>query len=439
MILSLDIGTTGTKALLINHKGEIYSSGYAPHKTFTSEEGWIEQNPAEWWMAVSFATKQALKNLTQTDLYKILAITICGQMQDLILLDAEKHLNNALLYSDSRATHEILEIETNFGKNKLIEISGNIQKANSPFAKWLWLKNYESAKINACQYILFGAHDYIASQLCDTYSIDFTTASTTGFLNLKNKDWDKEFLAFLHLNSEILPKIQQAGSIVGYVSKRAANFLELPAGIPVFQGTGDLAALIAITGNNPHIYLGTSGWIAIPKQYESRNPDIFTAIHPDAKRYIHAVPQPVAGKQLEFFYHTEKYSRSNEQLANSHFPTNFSDLSLDTTAHENYSATMKNIAMAYRTSLDLLEILDSQSLFLTGGGANSSRGCQIISNILGHSITVPTHPSYTVALGAASLVSEAIGWNKDIIIDEIFAHSYTYQPQILSDLVSSQP
>jgi xylulokinase len=138
--LAFDIGTTGTKAALIAADGRALRSAYRDYETFTADGGVVEQNAEDWWMAA----RDAVRGLTGSDSEDIEGIALTGQMQDVILVDAEgMAVRPAILYSDSRAYVEAAELNATMGANQLRALTGNDQGAGSLLAKLRWLTVHE--------------------------------------------------------------------------------------------------------------------------------------------------------------------------------------------------------------------------------------------------------------------------------------------------------
>src|SRR5215212_5986180 len=124
--LAFDIGTTGTKAALVEDStGHVLRSAYRGYETHTAAGGVIEQSAADWWQAVIATTREL-------DAHEAEAVAITGQMQDLILIDAQgEPIRPVILYSDSRAHAEAKEINMILNSERLQKTTGNSQEAGS--------------------------------------------------------------------------------------------------------------------------------------------------------------------------------------------------------------------------------------------------------------------------------------------------------------------
>lgn len=450
-IVAIDIGTTGAKAALVARDGQVLASSYSGYPTHTAVGNCVEQIPGDWWDA----TCQALARLWATvgnERSAIAAIALSGQMQDMILLGAEGVLGAAILYSDSRAQVEAQALTAQIGVAELFGITGNEQGAASLLAKWRWLQAHEPARLAACRTILLGAHNYIGWRLSGATSCDYTTASTTGLLDLAANDWATALLARLDLSADKLPALLSADTRIGVVTESAASVTGLPAGLSVYTGAGDLAATtVGVGAGEPgrlYCYLGTSGWIATSLRHITPKPQggVFTLRHPDPARFIQVAPMLTAGGNLDWvrahLIDTNDYGQINAlaaaapvgshgvlylpYLAGERSP--FSDpnaracyigISGRTERSDLVRAVMEGIGFAYRSLLEALTE-EATALYLVGGGARSTVWMQILADIFGCPVHVVAEPANATARGAAIIVGRALGWYKSFVPQPAF-------------------
>ena len=440
-IVAIDIGTTGAKAALVTQEGQVVASGYSSYATYTPANNHVEQMADDWWGAACKALAQ-LWSTTGVERNEIAAVALSGQMQNMILLGDEGALGAAILYSDSRAQVEAQAIAGQIGDAELVRITGNEQGAASLLAKWRWLQKHEPARLTACRTILLGAHSYIGWRLSGATSCDYTTASTTGLLDLNNNAWATTLLARLELPADKLPPLLRADAPLGVVTSRAADATGLPAGLPVYAGAGDLAATtVGVGAGEPgrlYCYLGTSGWIATSLLQAKPNPQggVFTLRHPNPTRFIQVAPMVTAGGNLNWVRTevagADDYTQINQlaaaapvgshgvlylpYLAGERSP--FSDpnaracyigISGRAERSDLVRAVMEGTGFAYRTLLEALTD-EAQALYVVGGGARSTVWMQILADILGCPVAVVAEPANAGARGAAIMVGHALGW-----------------------------
>ncbi len=102
VFLGIDIGTSGTKALLLDQRGTVRATAEAPHTLLNPRPGWTEQHPEEWWQASITATHAALKKAKLRP-SEISAVGLSGQMHGSVFLGkGPKPLRPALLWNDQR-------------------------------------------------------------------------------------------------------------------------------------------------------------------------------------------------------------------------------------------------------------------------------------------------------------------------------------------------
>lgn len=451
-IVAIDIGTTGAKVALVAQDGHILASGYGAYPTHTSEGNRVEQMPADWWTATCAALAQLWA--AGCDRSTLAAVALSGQMQDLILVGEYEAMGPAILYADSRAQVEAQAIAAVIGADELTRITGNEQGAASLLAKWRWLQHHEPVQLAASHALLFGAHSYVGWRLSGAATCDYTTASTTGLLDLADNQWALPLLSRLALEQAKLPQLLPAAAVMGTVTSRAAAATGLPTGLPVYTGAGDLAATtVGVGAGEPgrtYCYVGTSGWVATSLDKATPNPGggVFTLRHPDPTRFIQVAPMLTAGGNLDWVRRqvsaTEDYAQLNAlasaapvgshgvlylpYLAGERSP--FSDptaracyigISGQTQRSDLVRAVMEGVAFAYRALLNTLTA-EVTGLYVVGGGAQSRVWMQILADVLGCAVHLVDKPADAATRGAALIVGRALGWHQS------FAPAATFFP-----------
>jgi xylulokinase len=141
--LGIDTSTTSSKALLIDEAGEVVMVASSPHTLQTPRPLWSEQDPQEWWQAVSVCIHSVLEKAGVTG-EAVAAVGLTGQMHGLVLLDgAGKVLRPAILWNDQRTQTQCDEIHSRIGKERFIQITGNVALTGFTAPKILWVKENE--------------------------------------------------------------------------------------------------------------------------------------------------------------------------------------------------------------------------------------------------------------------------------------------------------
>lgn len=251
MIATYDLGTTAIKCAVIDENQKVYFSGKVNLKTY-EKEGFIEQDPNEWWQA--FCTLSSQYDKSSVD-----SIIFSGQMQDLYFADDKFNpLGNAILYNDQRGKDFVSQVPGYVSKETSVNIDGTI-----PIAKYYWVKKYRPDIIKKARYLLVSAKDYLILRLTGKNISDTTNMATSGMMNIITKK-------YINLNGivekELLPKILYSDEIVGTILPDITEKLGFKAKTEVFTGSGDAGATTLACGivspGEFSINLGTSGWVA---------------------------------------------------------------------------------------------------------------------------------------------------------------------------------
>ncbi|HNM35746.1 MAG TPA: xylulokinase [Anaerolineales bacterium] len=260
--LGIDTSTTSSKALLIDSNGVVIAVAAASHTLQTPKPLWSEQNPREWWDAVAASIKSVLEKAGVSG-ERVVAVGLTGQMHGLILLDENGSvLRPAILWNDQRTQSQCDEIHQVIGKEKFIQITGNVALTGFTAPKILWVKENEPSVYARAKHVLL-PKDYIRFCLTGEYAMDKADGAGTVLFDLKARDWSDEVLAALGIPREWMPRTFEGTAFTGKVTEEAARLTGLKAGTPVAAGGGDQAAgAVGVGAVEPGIVgltVGTSG------------------------------------------------------------------------------------------------------------------------------------------------------------------------------------
>lgn len=260
--LGIDTSTTSSKALLIDEEGKVVAVASSPHTLQTPKPLWSEQDPREWWGAVSESIRQVLTE-TGVGAEQIAAVGLTGQMHGLVLLDeAGEVLRPAILWNDQRTRAECEEIHACLGKERFIQISGNVALTGFTAPKILWVQKHEPDVYARARHVLL-PKDYIRFKLTGEYAMDKADGAGTVLFDLRSRDWSAELLGKLGIDPAWMPRTFEGPEFTGYVSREAASATGLKEGTPVAAGGGDQAAqAVGVGAVEPGVIaltVGTSG------------------------------------------------------------------------------------------------------------------------------------------------------------------------------------
>jgi xylulokinase len=260
--LGIDVSTTSSKALLIDERGIVSAIASSPHTLQSPKPLWSEQDPHEWWQATTSSIRAVL-NQASVRGESIHAIGLTGQMHGLVLLDAAgRVLRPAILWNDQRTQQQCDEIHRRVGRQRFIEISGNVALPGFTAPKILWVQQNEPEIMARVRRILL-PKDYVRYQLTGDFAMDKADGAGTVLFDLKHRDWSQELLSTLEINPAWMPPTFEGTQIAGTIKQSAATETGLAVGTPVIAGGGDQAAqAVGVGAVEPGIValtLGTSG------------------------------------------------------------------------------------------------------------------------------------------------------------------------------------
>ncbi len=305
--LGIDVGTGGTRALLLNVEGQIIASCTEAHAEMRMERPlWAEQDPDDWWRAAQAAIHGVLRE-ARTDGAGIQGIGFSGQMHGLVMLDAEgKVIRPSLIWCDQRSQAQVDAIHAQIGRDRVVEFTANPAITGFTLPKLLWVRDNDPASYARLKTVLL-PKDYIRFKLSGELGQDVSDASGTGVFDVANRAWSRPMIDAMGLNPSWFPPVFESAQICGRVTDQASAATGLLSGTPMVAGAGDQAA--SAVGNGivePGIAsctLGTSGVVFAHMDSPSYDPAgrVHTFCHAvPGKWHVMGVTQ-AAGLSLQWF------------------------------------------------------------------------------------------------------------------------------------------
>ena len=262
-VLGIDVGTGGTRALIIDGTGRVVSSATEEHEPFASPKiGWAEQHPEDWWRASGVAVRQALSQsgLRAED---IACVGFSGQMHGAVMLgEHDDVVRPALIWCDVRTEPQCQEINNKLGAARVIELTCNPALPNFTLTKFLWVREHEPENWQRVRSVML-PKDYVRFRLTGERAIDMADASGTLMLDVVRRRWSSEMLRATEIDERLLPKLYESPDVCGQISAEGAATTGLKAGTPVVAGAGDQAAgatgMGIVTAGAVSATIGTSG------------------------------------------------------------------------------------------------------------------------------------------------------------------------------------
>lgn len=238
LLLGIDIGTKATKTLLVNSDGEVLASAQRDYDIIPSSHGWVEQEPEKWWKAVVETVREVVKeNYKLKD--NIKGISFSTQGGTLIPVDSEgKPLRRAITWLDQRAEKEGKKLREEVEESFFYNATGYKIRRGLPLLQICWLKNNERKIFERTHKFLF-TNDYIIHRLTGSYCTDPSNSAITMLYNLKSGKWDSQLLQIAGISRTQLSKIKLSGTPVGRLTGSIAKQLNLPQNVIVSSGGHD--------------------------------------------------------------------------------------------------------------------------------------------------------------------------------------------------------
>lgn len=443
-ILGIDVGTGGTRAVIIGQDGSVLSSATEDHQPFQSPKiGWAEQRPEDWWRAAKIAIRKALaQQNVQAD--QVACVGLSGQMHGAVMLDDSGNtVRPALIWCDTRTEKQCNDLTARIGRERLIQLTCNPALTNFTLTKLLWVRENEPQNWSRVRSVML-PKDYIRFQLTGERATDVTDASGTLLLDVAGRKWSREVLEAAEIDSELLPRLHQSTEISGTVSKTGAEATGLCIGTPVVAGAGDQAA--AATGMGivapgaVSATIGTSGVVFAATDRPALDPlgRVHTFCHAMQNRWHVMGVTQAAGLSLRWFRDVitnrcdtkdreNWYAQATAETANvpagadgllwapylmgertPHLDSNARGMLVGLTASHTQAhivrAILEGVAFSLKDTFTIFNEMNVpvNSIRLGGGAARSAQWRQIQADVYGHSVeTVAAEEG--AAFGAAIL------------------------------------
>jgi xylulokinase len=423
----------------MNGDGTVISGVTRGYPVFYPQSGWSEQNPEDWYGAVEDGLGALLNG---HDAKSVRGVAVCGQMHGLVALDSSgKPVRPAILWNDGRTQKQTEYLNRVIGKARLLRYTANIAFAGFTAPKILWLQENEPDNFGKTAKIML-PKDYIVYRLCGELCTDYSDASGTLLLDVRNRRWSREMCGICSVGDGLLPRLCESYGPAGTLRPALARRFGMPPDTAVAAGAGDNAAAAVGTGTVAdgacNISLGTSGTVFIAGdafcadksgalhsfchadgayhllgcvlsaascnkwwQEEILQTGDFAAEQADAERYI--------GKNGVFFlpYLMGERSPHNDVRARGAFV----GMRPDTTRKQMTLAVLEGVAYALKDCVEAARKNGAavSSARLCGGGAASGVWRRVIAGVLGLSVELPRAeggPAYGAAILAAVAAKE---------------------------------
>jgi len=242
-LVAIDQGTTSTRVILFDVKGNVKFTSQFEFKQYFPENGWVEHNPNEIWLTTLKALKKVIKKASILNGI-IISIGITNQRETTILWNKKngKPIYNAIVWQDRRTQQYCEKLKKKKYENSFRKKTGLFIDPyfSATKIKWILDNVKESKKLLKSNNLLFGTVDtFLIWKLTKgkKHLTEATNASRTMLFNINNNKWDKEILKILNIPKNILPEVKNSADDFGVTNKKVIG-----REIPISAVLGDQQA-----------------------------------------------------------------------------------------------------------------------------------------------------------------------------------------------------
>ena len=450
-IIAHDVGTGGDKAVLVDTQGAVHATAFADFPVHYPCSDWAEQEPEDWWQAVTATTRQVLQKAAANP-SDVLCMVYSTQMLGIVPMGRDgRALRRGIIWLDGRAPEQAERIMRKFLHRRLFAaIAGAEISGKDGLPKLLWLKEHEPGIYRGMTCFL-DVNGYLTYRSTGKMVFEWSSASAFG-LDLKSKEWLKWIFRYVGMDVSKFPPLVRSIDQVGGLTAEAARQCGLPEGTPIFGGGGDAPGAAvgsgAVREGDGHIYLGTSGWLGVVTQRTPTGRHGIACIQSaDPDKVMLFGEMETAGACLGWiadqFYRSERadpdipnvYALMDENVAqipagsdylictpwiygerapvsDTWVRSTFFNLSADHTREHLLRAVYEGVAYNLRWIIDIVENtygFPVPNLRVIGGGARGKPWMQIIADVTARRVETVVNPQEAGAVGAALTAAVGLG------------------------------
>ena len=307
VLAAIDAGTTAIRCMIVDEKGEALAISKANmnYAIPTYLEIAREFDSPRFWKLVCSVVKKAIKGsgIQSSDL---VAVAATSQRHGIVLLDSEGNELHGGPNIDARGALTQYLIDDSLGAT-YHEISGCWPPMMFAPSRLSWFEEEEPETYGKIAHLL-PICDWITFRLSGVYTTDTSSASATGFLDIRTNKWSEEIASALDVDMNLLPPIREAGEVVGEVTSKAGKECGLPKGLPVIQAGADThCALLASDSKVGEItaIAGSTAPVIMILDHHPSVPDqrIWTGTHVKKGQWVLESNATLTGAVLDWVVH----------------------------------------------------------------------------------------------------------------------------------------
>lgn len=280
-VLTIDIGTTSAKVLIVSDTGKVVSSAQEFYPTNFPQPGFAVQDPDVVVNGILKIIRQATDQFTEqpshqvTQPSRIVAIGASSAMHSLMAIDEQGvPLTPLMLWSDMRSAEQARQLQKSDIAREIYNATGTPIHPMSPLCKLMWMREHEPEIIQRT-WKFISIKEYLFQVMCGRFHVDYSVASSSGLFDVHRLDWSEKALSVAGITADKLSQCVSAYDKTLRLKSDVAAKVGLTTDIPVVPGASDGCA--AHLGSNAmgkgklSLTIGTSG--AVRMASKSYTPD----------------------------------------------------------------------------------------------------------------------------------------------------------------------
>lgn len=458
-LIGVDVGTTGTKAMILDRQGKIYGKGYGEYPCHYPHPNWVEQDVDLLIEETFKACKQAVI-ASGLDPKEIEAVGFSCQRATFTLVDQDNNAIENIFYGwqDNRGGEILAEVMEKMDPDTFFKSTGMPMTPTFTFLKLLWIMKNQPERYAKTKYLAM-MPDYVQYRFgADDFYCEMTNACTSGYFDPNTMDWADNVIDALGIDKSRLPKLVKPGEIVGKISAEVAEKTGLAVGTLLVAGSGDqqCAAIGAgvIEDGFASLTLGTAGLLVVGTEnlvlkdvpgvmatssaalglynlegiqlgaassYRWVRDELAdlevalgkkTAVDPYEIMDLHIKKSPVGSKGIIFMPYL---CGSGYPYWNPDAKGIFAGITFAHSKSDMIRSVMEGITMESKDMYETMKKsgVELKQLAITGGATKSAAWRQVIADMFGVPIRKLEIPDATI-VGAAVIAGVGAGWFADV-------------------------
>lgn len=455
--IGIDIGTTGTKTILLDVDFGIVGQASREANQFSPHSGYSEADPNQWLVNAVDSIAEVMANAGARP-EDVAAIAASGMVPAVIPID--KHgepLRRAILQNDARTVEEVSHLATALSAVDLVALTGSALTQQSVAPTAAWLMSHEPDVWSKTTHLV-GSYDWLLMAFGAEPHVERNWALESGLFTLASEPL-MDVLVAVGLDRSILPPVYSPGQQVGWLNSAAAMRTGLATGTPLIVGGADhvLSAFAAGVEDEGDwlIKLGGAGDILVASDRPVVDSRIYLDAHPIPGRWLPNGCMATSGSLVRWYQSLiggesldvldrEALSRSAADLLclpyflgekspihDADLRGTFAGLHIGHTRADLYRSVLEGIAFGFRHHADVFREIGIRQdrVMITNGGSKSTLWKQIHAEVLGTELLpIMNHPG--ASLGAALIAAVGVGAISDWAEAKKFL---TFGPPVIPD------